>query len=93
MSESTYKLLTKAWEDPDGSIHEGEWREFYLVKITKDKYEHCVNAGFEHLVNGDWLWVKYVGRVEDKQRYVFMHSIDKIVDSEGNVVKLSSVVI
>ena len=86
MSSSTYKLLTKSWEDPEGFVHEGEWREFELVTITKSKRKHTIESGFGHLVNGDWLWVKY----PDIERvcYIHLRTIDKIVDMNDNVVEL-----
>ena len=86
MSSFTYKLLTKSWEDSAGLIHEGEWREFELVTITKSKRNHATDSGFGHLVNGEWLWVKYpnIKRV----CYVYIRTIDKIVDMDDNVVEL-----
>lgn len=86
MSLSTYRLLTKAWEDPDGFLHEGKWREFELVNITKSKRKRAIDSGFRHLVNGEWLWVKY----PDVKRvcYVHLRTIDRIVDMNDNELEL-----
>ena len=80
------KLLTKSWGDPDGFIHKGEWREFELVNITKSRREHTIESGFGHLVNGEWLWVKYpsIKRV----CYIYLRTIDKIVDINDNELEL-----
>lgn len=88
MSSSTYKLLTKSWEDPDGFMHEGEWREFELVTITKSKRKHTIESGFAHLVNGDWLWVRYKNYFKNKTCFININTIDKIVDMNDNVVEL-----
>lgn len=86
MSSSTYKLLTKPWEDPDGFMHEGQWREFELVTITKSKRKHAIDSGFGHLVSGEWLWVKYT----DIKRvcYIYLRTIDRIVDINDNELEL-----
>lgn len=86
MSLSTYRLLTKSWEDPDGFIHEGDWREFELVTITNSRRKHAIESGFGHLVNGEWLWVKYHNI--ERVCYIHIRTIDKIVNMNDSKLEL-----
>lgn len=89
MPSKTYKLLTRDWEDPDGFIHKGEWRNFKLVTITEDKREHCVEEGFEHLLSDKWLWVNYPDFIrKDKTYFIYLNTIDKVLDMDDNEVSL-----
>lgn len=88
MKGLSYKLLTKSWEDPDGFMHEGKWREFTLADISTIEKELCIHTGFKHLLSDQWIWVHYPDRPRKRPYFIHIENIDKIVDMNDNVVEL-----
>lgn len=88
MKQTSYKLLTKTWEDPDGVVHEGEWREFFPYTITYTERDKCTKQGFTHLLDGNWLWVRYPDK-GNKLYFIHIETIDKVTTMDDNDVVMS----
>ena len=45
------------WESPLGDVIKGSKIYGYLTNPTKEQIEKAINMGFNHLINGEFLWI------------------------------------